>query len=159
MAPWHRPSARTDRKSTRLNSSHTEIYTLSLHDALPISDARNSKARGFLMFELLLQADKSLADGALAQAERTYRSEEHTSELQSHQYLHSFPTRRSSDLRRPQFQGSGVPDVRAAASGRQVARRWRPGTGRAHVQAARGPGPVERYGAGRPGPRGARSRR
>src|SRR3712207_5128337 len=26
------------------------------------------------------------------------RSEEHTSELQSHQYLHSFPTRRSSDL-------------------------------------------------------------
>src|SRR4030095_1646066 len=27
---------RSDRKSTRLNSSHTEIYTLSLHDALPI---------------------------------------------------------------------------------------------------------------------------
>src|ERR1044072_4190060 len=26
-----------DRKSTRLNSSHTDIYTLSLHDALPIS--------------------------------------------------------------------------------------------------------------------------
>src|SRR6202012_5693994 len=26
-----------DRKSTRLNSSHTEIYTLSLHAALPIS--------------------------------------------------------------------------------------------------------------------------
>src|SRR3712207_6115444 len=25
-----------DRKSTRLNSSHAEIYTLSLHDALPI---------------------------------------------------------------------------------------------------------------------------
>src|SRR5260221_385500 len=30
----HIPPA--DRKSTRLNSSHTEIYTLSLHDALPI---------------------------------------------------------------------------------------------------------------------------
>src|SRR5882672_11142787 len=29
-----------DRKSTRLNSSHTVIYTLSLHDALPISRAR-----------------------------------------------------------------------------------------------------------------------
>src|ERR1035437_9294479 len=27
-----------------------------------------------------------------------WRSEEHTSELQSRQYLHSFPTRRSSDL-------------------------------------------------------------
>src|SRR5882672_7551568 len=34
-----RPStrSRTDRKSTRLNSSHTVIYTLSLHDSLPIS--------------------------------------------------------------------------------------------------------------------------
>src|SRR5476649_583 len=30
----------------------------------------------------------------------TTRSEEHTSELQSHSDLHSFPTRRSSDLRR-----------------------------------------------------------
>src|SRR5260221_715328 len=29
-----------DRKSTRLNSSHTEIYTLSLHDALPIFTVR-----------------------------------------------------------------------------------------------------------------------
>src|SRR5476649_2754377 len=29
-----------DRKSTRLNSSHTVIYTLSLHDALPISMAK-----------------------------------------------------------------------------------------------------------------------
>src|SRR5260221_243891 len=36
---WPRPSMHTDRKSTRLNSSHTEIYTLSLHDALPISGA------------------------------------------------------------------------------------------------------------------------
>src|SRR5476649_2282836 len=32
--PAERPGA--DRKSTRLNSSHTVIYTLSLHDALPI---------------------------------------------------------------------------------------------------------------------------
>src|SRR4029453_19007397 len=31
-----------DRKSTRLNSSHTEIYTLSLHDALPICGIRHS---------------------------------------------------------------------------------------------------------------------
>src|SRR5476649_2823895 len=37
-----------DRKSTRLNSSHTVIYTLSLHDALPIlSDvARHFQAVG-----------------------------------------------------------------------------------------------------------------
>src|SRR5947209_4359217 len=34
---WYPTSAtRTDRKSTRLNSSHANIYTLSLHDALPI---------------------------------------------------------------------------------------------------------------------------
>src|SRR5882672_9720070 len=31
------PPRTRDRKSTRLNSSHTVIYTLSLHDALPIS--------------------------------------------------------------------------------------------------------------------------
>src|SRR3712207_4152890 len=30
---------------------------------------------------------------------RRWRSEEHTSELQSRRYLHSFPTLRSSDLR------------------------------------------------------------
>src|SRR5215204_4581014 len=34
-----------DRKSTRLNSSHTVIYTLSLHDALPISSV-NPLVRG-----------------------------------------------------------------------------------------------------------------
>src|SRR5436190_451886 len=32
-----------DRKSTRLNSSHTVIYTLSLHHALPISPTRRQR--------------------------------------------------------------------------------------------------------------------
>src|SRR5476649_469375 len=99
---WHSglsQSAYADRKSTRLNSSHTEIYTLSLHDALPIfaiafewdsalivSDARRDYGEHrFLAFGLI--------------TERLRRSEEHTSELQSHRDLHSFPTRRSSDLR------------------------------------------------------------
>src|ERR687886_663957 len=36
------------------------------------------------------------------------RSEEHTSELQSHRDLHSFPTRRSSDLLRAGAQAKGV---------------------------------------------------
>src|SRR5947209_8463981 len=40
-------------------------------------------------------ADKALV---LAVFLAKSRSEEHTSELQSRQYLHSFPTRRSSDL-------------------------------------------------------------
>src|ERR1035437_346408 len=34
----------------------------------------------------------------MPQSAMSVRSEEHTSELQSRQYLHSFPTRRSSDL-------------------------------------------------------------
>src|SRR5476649_849246 len=87
-----------DRKSTRLNSSHTEIYTLSLHDALPIwalygyAGARSfvepAYARSnYWLNVLVLDADDS-----------GERSEEHTSELQSHRDLHSFPTRRSSDL-------------------------------------------------------------
>src|SRR5476649_251535 len=91
-------SCSTDRKSTRLNSSHTEIYTLSLHDALPISyeyqpvfdeTIRVAKQHGVLKdYEVLDGKTLILLD----------RSEEHTSELQSHRDLHSFPTRRSSDL-------------------------------------------------------------
>src|SRR5476649_1278798 len=87
-----------DRKSTRLNSSHTEIYTLSLHDALPI-----------LPFEVAVSVKLDDEGGAAGLVfcsdggDKNYgfyptRSEEHTSELQSHRDLHSFPTRRSSDL-------------------------------------------------------------
>src|SRR5579875_3703056 len=48
------------------------------------------------------------------------RSEEHTSELQSHRDLHSFPTRRSSDLRAPPI---GVaPPQACAADGPTVCR-------------------------------------
>src|ERR687885_97514 len=87
-----------DRKSTRLNSSHTEIYTLSLHDALPIftryvllSPLRRPLHLAGLFYRLVDGADH--VEGLLHG-----RSEEHTSELQSHRDLHSFPTRRSSDL-------------------------------------------------------------
>src|SRR5919205_928772 len=45
-------SPRSDRKSTRLNSSHTEIYTLSLHDALPISDGVDEVLRAQQQREL-----------------------------------------------------------------------------------------------------------
>src|SRR5476649_1297528 len=87
-----------DRKSTRLNSSHTEIYTLSLHDALPIWPA------GLLHIGIEMHGErqvKRLRNGAQRTRQfgkRGARSEEHTSELQSHRDLHSFPTRRSSDL-------------------------------------------------------------
>src|SRR5476649_2446724 len=99
MVPFSR-----DRKSTRLNSSHTVIYTLSLHDALPIfPPAGVVVVLGDLVEAKLLVvvgADPlRRVDGALLE-----RSEEHTSELQSHSDLHSFPTRRSSDL--PTSRGS-----------------------------------------------------
>src|SRR5437879_13837380 len=58
----------------------TEIYTLSLHDALPISSRRTSSACG----------SGSLCWSTTARwrrRRRACRSEEHTSELQSPMYL------------------------------------------------------------------------
>src|SRR5476649_104677 len=88
----------SDRKSTRLNSSHTVIYTLSLHDALPICLCSTlitvtvQKSREIGLMKALGANDLQVCCVFL------FRSEEHTSELQSHSDLHSFPTRRSSDL-------------------------------------------------------------
>src|SRR5476649_1794667 len=87
-----------DRKSTRLNSSHTVIYTLSLHDALPIffTSLGCGSVSTWQPLCGLRQIHSCLTQ---SRGELTYaRSEEHTSELQSHSDLHSFPTRRSSDL-------------------------------------------------------------
>src|SRR3954466_6747982 len=88
------PNVNLDRKSTPLKSSHTiisyavfffndtattEIYTLSLHDALPICGLR------------LHQDDDDRRGGQVhvqqPAAERELRSEEHTSEIQSHDNL------------------------------------------------------------------------
>src|ERR1044072_4421571 len=94
-----RTSSAIDRKSTRLNSSHTDIYTLSLHDALPISVKSVNFRSGYGTGDIALEFDAALAKTGLhADLERD-RSEEHPSQLQSHRYIHSFPTRRSSDLR------------------------------------------------------------
>src|SRR5258707_12370377 len=64
------------------DTATTEIYTLSLHDALPISAAaevdRRHPRTGF--------PRRRRADGH-RHARRGHRSEEHTSELQSRQYL------------------------------------------------------------------------
>src|SRR5476649_2425051 len=51
---------------------------------------------GEIIEELLL--DELARQRCGTRASRGIRSEEHTSELQSHRDLHSFPTRRSSDL-------------------------------------------------------------
>src|SRR5476649_493800 len=97
MSPW--PILRVqDRKSTRLNSSHTVIYTLSLHDALPISSPESPLTPlGTSMATIGKPLRSAAANVSLADPSSS-RSEEHTSELQSHSDLHSFPTRRSSDL-------------------------------------------------------------
>src|SRR5471030_492951 len=56
------------------DTATTEIYTLSLHDALPISKSRWAKRRPF--------SGRSRINGC-----RASRSEEHTSELQSLRHL------------------------------------------------------------------------
>src|SRR5690625_6103894 len=58
----------------------TEIYTLSLHDALPISGEVLVRGQGDLV--LRLPRDRPPAGG-----DRLVRSEEHTSELQSRGHL------------------------------------------------------------------------
>src|SRR3712207_8644242 len=74
------------------DTATTEIYTLSLHDALPIS--RHAVLVGLAphRLELRLDAGDGVEDrhGAVEDAQRALhldRSEEHTSELQSRQYL------------------------------------------------------------------------
>src|SRR3990172_227185 len=89
-----RSLAAGDRKSTRLNSSHgyisyslfffndtatTEIYTLSLHDALPISIPDRSSRRWRASTWCSTPPVSSITGGR--------RSEEHTSELQSRLHL------------------------------------------------------------------------
>src|SRR5438445_3602084 len=63
------------------DTATTEIYTLSLHDALPIYHGRASGERAR---QGLLRAAVDLRAG---ERSSPCRSEEHTSELQSRQYL------------------------------------------------------------------------
>src|SRR3712207_7742691 len=72
----------------------TEIYTLSLHDALPICPGRHGCARRPLpqaarlpRAPAVLTREPPVAGSPFLQPEAGVRSEEHTSELQSRQYL------------------------------------------------------------------------
>src|SRR3712207_8967296 len=73
------------------DTATTEIYTLSLHDALPILGG--VKTLLWLVLFLIGLAGVVLpavylhASSKLPQLETEFRSEEHTSELQSRQYL------------------------------------------------------------------------
>src|SRR3712207_8402886 len=70
------------------DTATTEIYTLSLHDALPIStrahDADEIAARHLEVDPVHGSNDHTVVGELLPQVRR---SEEHTSELQSRQYL------------------------------------------------------------------------
>src|SRR5947209_11852582 len=66
------------------DTATTEIYTLSLHDALPISQGRTARPAHRCAPRCCKRATcRCNASAAKASA----RSEEHTSELQSRQYL------------------------------------------------------------------------
>src|SRR3712207_8088515 len=74
------------------DTATTEIYTLSLHDALPIFGRLQERQ---LLMEALARIQRSISHraplndtlDAIVAAARELRSEEHTSELQSRQYL------------------------------------------------------------------------
>src|SRR3712207_8934038 len=82
------------------DTATTEIYTLSLHDALPIFGAADRLA-GLVFGRDDVRRVDDVADGGeafvlrdlrsdrllVAEHEEAQRSEEHTSELQSRQYL------------------------------------------------------------------------
>src|SRR5258707_13889779 len=77
------------------DTATTEIYTLSLHDALPICRDRSADARACerarVSSTLTHDTAHSLRSAATGSAfiarQAGMRSEEHTSELQSRQYL------------------------------------------------------------------------
>src|SRR3712207_8806720 len=78
------------------DTATTEIYTLSLHDALPILvwDPASGKEKGALedlketvTALALTKEGATVASGGKDAQIRLHRSEEHTSELQSRQYL------------------------------------------------------------------------
>src|SRR5260370_37642791 len=69
------------------DTATTEIYTLSLHDALPILTdelMEDSTALGSLMTSAFAEEIGFTLDSEIRGHERAQRSEEHTSELQSH---------------------------------------------------------------------------
>src|SRR3712207_6944735 len=71
------------------DTATTEIYTLSLHDALPISVARvsNPCERCGTRHTASLELPPTSSCPSCTLCLRGQRSEEHTSELQSRQYL------------------------------------------------------------------------
>src|SRR5258707_7242278 len=68
------------------DTATTEIYTLSLHDALPIYSEPRRATSAAIAFFFRIAVDSSSVSNDTANR-LPFRSEEHTSELQSRQYL------------------------------------------------------------------------
>src|SRR3712207_8421365 len=68
------------------DTATTEIYTLSLHDALPISGAKTCAGSTPFHIRMCTRLHTRVCTRLFAR-EQWERSEEHTSELQSRQYL------------------------------------------------------------------------
>src|SRR2546430_11836297 len=69
------------------DTATTEIYTLSLHDALPISRSSRSIRRASSSESSTISTRNGLPIGIKAGGSPWHRSEEHTSELQSQSNL------------------------------------------------------------------------
>src|SRR5205809_2581138 len=71
------------------DTATSEIYTLSLHDALPISAATEQKHERHWQLGQIVDAIAGAGLGVtrLVEFQTLYRSEEHTSELQSRLHL------------------------------------------------------------------------
>src|SRR3712207_7648629 len=71
------------------DTATTEIYTLSLHDALPIFCQRDRRenAKVSSQQQETLNRPRNPQENEQRWTYHTFRSEEHTSELQSRQYL------------------------------------------------------------------------
>src|SRR3712207_9104969 len=70
------------------DTATTEIYTLSLHDALPISRTRSAAFLASSSAACSMRPTAATAScGGFRSRSASPRSEEHTSELQSRQYL------------------------------------------------------------------------
>src|SRR5437762_5386663 len=74
-----------------MGTATTEIYTLSLHDALPILEDRRRRFLGMVLLRSTAEPRvlRHIQPGAVERREAAgrQRSEEHTSELQSPMYL------------------------------------------------------------------------
>src|SRR3712207_4720215 len=69
-----RRRAVADRKSTRLNSSHANIYTLSLHDALPISEPAPPRTTRVILPIKHFGNNRAVVECVVTQGEKDYHN-------------------------------------------------------------------------------------